>query len=81
MFPGKCEAARQMIRSTGRREDKKMLHLQSDYMEGAHPRILERLTETNLGKKHRDTELIFTAAGLRTGYARPAAVRRQGYFF
>ncbi len=50
MFPGKCEAARQMIRSTGRREDKKMLHFASDYMEGAHPRILERLTETNLEK-------------------------------
>lgn len=24
-----------------------MLHFESDYMEGAHPRILERLAETN----------------------------------
>ena len=53
------------------------LSFSCDYMEGAHPQILQRLVETNLEKKHQDMALTAIAKQRKRRSAKPAMRRQQ----
>ena len=55
-----------------------MISFESDYIAGAHPEVLKRLTETNLNPC-RDMALIRTAKVRRERSVRPLVCRRRRY--
>ena len=45
---GNVHSSRNHAEKIGKKEDKKMIRFNSDYTEGCHPAILEKLVETNM---------------------------------
>lgn len=58
-----------------------MIRLACDYQEGCHPKILERLVQTNLERVRRATARTFTVKAPKQKLKRPARLRTQKSFY
>ena len=68
------------VMKNNKRKDIIMLAFACDYMEGAHEKILQRLSETNY-ERRRAMETIFIVRAQRKRSAGPANVRRRIFTF